>query len=174
MDNTVYTYDTFSRYDYEVRDFTSFYYGKISTFLKQYSSYFDVYTLSDDEKLENVSYKLYETPDYADLILAINEDVFLWNIPYNDDINKEREIILTKVLSNSLDLVGVEEYRKVYTEQLAREMIEDSDRYKREILVPKNEFLSVVVGLVEKYKNIYNLNTPKTEKEARSLIGDLL
>lgn len=171
MNNSVYTYERMNVLDYNVVDFTSYYYGSISRFLKQYSNFFEVYTLHDDEKLEEISYRFYETTDYADLILAINEDVFLWNVPYNEDINIERYEILRRVLSNNTDIAGSLESKQERIDILSRGMIEDSEKLKRNILIPKNEYISNIIGLVEKYREIYNLNKDMSEKEARDKIG---
>lgn len=167
MQNTVYTYDTLASKDYEVADFTSRYYGNISKFLKQYSNYFTIYKLDDDEKIENVSYKLFNTTNYADLILAINEDTFLWNVPYNQDINAEQAELLAKVMLNSSDIANMDTYEKNAMIQIAQNSIDTLNEYKRNILVPKNEFISTVIGLVERYRQTYNLNIQMTEEEAR-------
>lgn len=174
MKNTVYTYDKFVRYDYEVADYTSRFYGSISKFFRQYSNYFEVYKLEDDEKLENVSYKLFNTTDYADLILAINEDTFLWNVPYNQDINAEQTKLLAKVLLNSADLVNMNTLEKDRVSEMAKDSIDRLNEYKRTILVPKNEYLSTIIGLVEKYRELYNLNVELSEDDARARIGDLV
>jgi len=167
MQNTVYTYDTLTSSDYEVADFTSRYYGNISKFLRQYSNYFTVYKLEDDEKIENVSYNLFNTTDYADLILAINEDTFLWNVPYNQDINAEQSELLAKIMLNSSDIINMNMYEKNAIMQIAQGSIDRLNEYKRNILVPKNEFISTVIGLVERYRQTYNLNNQMTEEEAR-------
>lgn len=171
MTNTVYIFDKMIRDDYEVRDFTNYYYGNISNFFRQYSELFEPYTLEDDEKMENVSYKLYGTTDYADLIVAVNQDVLLWNVPYNQDINKDRIDILFKLISNSIDSIGSEERKNKKAYILAEELIEEQDNLKRNIIVPKKDQISTVVGLIERYRDNYNLNSEISEAEARSRIG---
>jgi len=174
MKNTVYTYDLFDRSDYRVVDYTSRYYGSISKFFKQYNNYFTVYILEDDEKLEDVSYRLYDTTDYADLILAINEDVFLWNVPYNQDINLEQSNILSKSIMNGVDTIGIDDKKRNIISEIAKDNIERLNELKRNILVPKNEYLSTVLGLVERYRSLYNTNNILSEEEARARIGELI
>jgi len=172
MKNTVYTYDTFERYNYEVTDYTSIYYGNISEYLKQYSEYFMSYKLKDDEKLENVSYSFYQTTDYADLILAINQDVFLWNVPYNQDINIDRAEILAKSLLNASDLINMNTNEKDRIINMATISIDESNELKRHILIPKPDYISTIISLVENYKKQYYLNKVLTEEEARYLISE--
>jgi len=174
MINKVYTYDTFDRYDYNVKDYTSRYYGYLSKYLQQYPEYFFSYSVEDDEKMENISYKFYKSVDYADLVLAINEDVFLWNVPYNQDVNNNQAELLTKILLNSADLLGINTVEKEKIEKLAKDGIEEGNSLKRNILLPRPEYLSTVLSLIEKYRDKYNLNKKLAEDEARKLSDEVI
>jgi len=84
MKNTIlkYTQD-------EVDDFiVSDYFSKkinIRDFIISHPNLFSSYKVMDDEKLENISYQLYGTTDYWDLLLILNDINPLIDMPYNSD-----------------------------------------------------------------------------------------
>lgn len=89
MKNTILNYTKIEVDDFIVSDYFS---KKISIrdFLSTHPDLFSAYRVMDDEKLENISYKLYGTTDYWDLLLMINDMNPLFDMPYNSDaiINK--------------------------------------------------------------------------------------
>lgn len=89
MKNIILNYNKIEVDDFIVSD----YFSKkihIIDFLSTHPELFVSFKVMDDEKLENISYKLYGTSDYWDLLLMINGMDPLVDMPYNSDtiINK--------------------------------------------------------------------------------------
>ena len=152
MKNSTYKYtSTLTDSDnlYEVKDYTSIYYGGLEELFKQYSDYFDTYELSMDQKIEEVSYELYKSVDYSDLILSINSDVFLWGMFYNEDIIIEKTNIIETYIRNNINRNIVDLDKKI--EEIA-ESISDYNNRSKIILVPKETKLNTVLKLVSEYR----------------------
>lgn len=84
MKNTILKYTKTEVDDVIVSDYFS---KKISIreFINLHPNLFYSYNVMDDEKLENISYKLYGTSDYWDLLLMLNDMNPLIDMPYNSD-----------------------------------------------------------------------------------------
>jgi hypothetical protein len=50
------------------------------------SDMLDVYQCDDDDKIERISYELYGTTDYWDLLLLLNDKNPLSQLPYNESV----------------------------------------------------------------------------------------
>lgn len=86
MKNTILKYNQIEVDDFVVSD----YFSKkisISDFITSHPNLFSSYRVMDDEKLENISYQLYGTSDYWDLLLMLNDMNPLIDMPYNSDTN---------------------------------------------------------------------------------------
>lgn len=53
------------------------------------SDFFSLYRIEDDDKLERISYSIYGTTDYWDILLQINDRNPLFQMPYNLDTTIE-------------------------------------------------------------------------------------
>lgn len=90
MRNMVLNYETQEVGNYIVSDYTSTkidLYNLVSEFQDNgtFSEYLDLYRISDDDKLERISFALYGTPDYWDVLLQLNDRNPLFELPYNLD-----------------------------------------------------------------------------------------
>lgn len=86
MKNTILKYTKTEVDDFIVSDYFSKQIN-IANFVQEYPNLFSTYKILNDDKLENVSYQLYGTSDYWDLLLMINDMNPLFDMPYNDDSN---------------------------------------------------------------------------------------
>jgi len=157
MINSVYTYDKMIREGYEVNDYTSVYYGGLLEVFNQYPNYFTSYKINIDDKMESISYDLYGSENYADVILASNNDVFLWNMPYNTDIVLDQLESFTNIIKNELGEGNInQDILEVFSS------IEDENNFlnskKRDITVPKSSKLNEVLALINNYRADNDLN----------------
>ena len=153
MNNTAYTYPTRKISLKTVRDYTAVYYGGLSDIFDQYPDYFMYYDIIDDEKLENISYKLYGSEDYADIILAINNEVFLWGLPYGSDIIYDQQDTYVSLLEASLNVYssGNSDF-----EAIAEEIgvtLDQENSSKRIYKVPKSKSINNVITLINNYRD---------------------
>ena len=77
------------------------------------SDYTSTYKMADDDKLERISYDLYGTTDYWDVLSSLNERNPLFEIPYNFDVIAEDS---TNFVDKYFDTV----YSQAPLEQVAR------------------------------------------------------
>lgn len=107
MVNTILKYDYEDLGDYIVSDYTS---KKIDLYniLQEMkdnntlSDYFDIYRMMDDDKLERISYSIYGTTDYWDILLQLNDRNPLFEMPYNLDTIVDSVEIFWKKYSNNV------------------------------------------------------------------------
>ena len=107
MINTILKYDYEDLGDYIVSDYTS---KKIDLYniLQEMkdnntlSEYFDIYRMMDDDKLERISYSIYGTTDYWDILLQLNDRNPLFEMSYNLDTIVDSVEIFWKKYSNNI------------------------------------------------------------------------
>lgn len=90
MQNNIYNpnYLEYSKNDAEqayVRDYKDFDFSRFNEYLND-SEAFDYVKLNVDNLIEYASYKIYETPDYWDLLCMINKREALYSTPVNNDV----------------------------------------------------------------------------------------
>lgn len=91
MNNTVLNYNLEELDEFIVSDYFS---KKIDLYniLQEFadsgilSEYVQMYRISDDDKLERISYDIYGTTDYWDLLLQINDTQPLFGMPHSLDV----------------------------------------------------------------------------------------
>jgi hypothetical protein len=156
MVNTVFTFEKMIRETKLVPDYTSYYFSNLKSYLGNYDNYFTIVSVPENEKIENIAYRLYGSENYADLILAINDENFLWSPPYDQDvINHVSESVLFE-FSNQLNLEDFNESLS-YLEfkQTIEEYIDNNNSKKKYFKVPRKENLTDVITLINNYKAQY-------------------
>jgi len=151
MKNTVYNFNTIQTVDGKIlRDFTSVYYGGLTELLSNYPEYFDFIDVGTNEKMENVSYDLYGSVDYADVILACNEENFLWCMPYgNEVVIQHSENIRDYIDRNTNFLQPLDaavEFSSIFEE------VDYNNSQKRKFRVPYPEKINAIISLIENYR----------------------
>jgi len=87
MKNTLLNYDKFSSYKYIANDYTSKNFKNILTLPElQDTTYIEYVQLDENQTIEQVSYALYGTPDYWDILVLINNRDPLFDMVYSFDI----------------------------------------------------------------------------------------
>jgi len=150
MKNSLYKYDRRVIDGLNVTDYTSIYYGKMLELFKSKPDYFMTYEMQMDEKLEGISYKLYKSENYADIILAANNDVFLWNMFYNSDIIMDQVSSLHTIIKKELDLNATLTEDALSIFDNISVTIEDINSKRKSITVPKPEKLNALISLIDK------------------------
>lgn len=87
MKNSVLTYDSIVSDGYSHQDYSSRDYTKIHSYVETCTDdLFEWYRMNDNDKMERVSYELYGTTDYWDILIMINDLNPLYGLPYAYDI----------------------------------------------------------------------------------------
>jgi len=153
MKNNIYKYDRREIGGFDVTDYTSYYYGGVLDLFKQYPTYFTLYSVDIDEKVENISYDLYGSTDFADVILAANNNVFLWSSPYNSEIMYEKTVALTGLITKELDfaeLQGNENFKDIIERIEEKINLENTNR--KTITVPTPKKINILLSIVKDYR----------------------
>jgi hypothetical protein len=157
MVNSVFTFDKMIREGKIIPDYTSYWFSDLKTYLENYDNYFLIISLAENEKMENVAYKLYGSENYADLILAINDENFLWSSPYDQDVLNQLNDSILFEFSNQLNLDSFNEgLSYIDFKNKIEEAIDDNNSQKKYFKVPKPENLSDVISLINNYKQQYH------------------
>jgi hypothetical protein len=116
--------------------------------------------VSDDELLEAISFKIYETTDYWDLLMVFNDITRMNQLPVNHDIvltradNKLQEWKAKGVLLNSILSDDIIEAK--YQEFL-EEVTEENEKFRYINYVSKED-LSELIADLEELKDTVKIN----------------
>ena len=111
------------------RDYTNL--VSIKEILDKYKEYIQIYQVLEDERLDTISYKLYGTTDYWDMLVLLNDLKCMTDLPVNYDKveNRARQ--------------KHEDWTKIFGKQKTKEQI--ASKYE--------EFLEQEIANNEKYRN---------------------
>jgi hypothetical protein len=155
MFNTVYNYNSKEKDGFKVQDYTSIYFGGLKDLIENNPEYFEFVDVADNEKMENISYQRYGNENYADLILACNNENFLWSMPYGENILLEQLDSVMHMINVELNITpdseGIDlDYK--FLETRLYNKIDKENSQKRRFRVPKIEYLTNVINLINNYK----------------------
>lgn len=115
--------------EFLIRDYTNL--VSIQEILDKYKEYIQIYQVLEDERLDTISYKLYGTTDYWDMLVLLNDLKCMTDLPVNYD----------KVENRAKQ--KHEEWTKIFGKQKTKEQI--ASKYE--------EFLEQEIANNEKYRN---------------------
>ena len=115
--------------EFLIRDYTNL--VSIQEILDKYKEYIQIYQVLEDERLDTISYKLYGTTDYWDMLVLLNDLKCMTDLPVNYDKveNRARQ--------------KHEDWTKIFGKQKTKEQI--ASKYE--------EFLEQEIANNEKYRN---------------------
>jgi hypothetical protein len=139
-----------------VPDYTSILFTNLKTYLENYDNYFTIISVPENEKIENIAYRLFGSENYADLILAINNENFLWSSPYDQDVIEHITDSVLHEFSNQLNLDDFNENLSYLAfREKVEETIDNNNSKKKYFKVPKKENITDVISLINNYKKEY-------------------
>jgi len=136
---------------YEVRDYFEFYHTGIEQlpFLNE-KMYFATNRLIN-ERSEVITNAFFEDPDLSDVVLALNNDVYLWDAPF--DTATQEMIAMNQIAAieeNRKQKLNEEQINDYYLPKINARL--DEQNTKQSIIVlPKFKNLARVIRLMEKY-----------------------
>ena len=115
--------------EFLIRDYTNL--VSIQEILDKYKEYIQIYQVLEDERLDTISYKLYGTTDYWDMLVLLTDLKCMTDLPVNYDKveNRARQ--------------KHEDWTKIFGKQKTKEQI--ASKYE--------EFLEQEIANNEKYRN---------------------
>lgn len=113
---------------FEIDDYTNIL--DISEILEQYKGELSEYQVSNDERIEVISFNIYRSSDYWDLLLLINEIKDFRKLPVNQDKLEKR---LNEIYSEWLDTFGknkTEAQKLEKHQELEQELFLENEKYR--------------------------------------------
>lgn len=159
MKNTILKYDTeelvldeSEQVTYEIPDYFSqkIFISDLSSSIDGWDDYLDTYRMADNDKLERVSYELYGTPDYWDIILMLNERSPLFDMPYDFDTlsNETSSFINTYANFIYIDAPLDQDRVDALTEEYVNDSLDENETF-RYIQVVKPSRISEFILLLK-------------------------
>jgi hypothetical protein len=162
MKNTVFDYAINEKNNDFYRDYTSYSFPELRNKLKEYPEWFMIYSVETDERPEVISYKLYEDEDYADVILLLNEMNYIWDTPYNSEVIYEQTKTYMEYIKHELGYDNVELPENLVDdmdkiENMVNVSINTTNDKRKNITVPKPDYLWKVLNVIDDYKKQYRI-----------------
>lgn len=113
---------------FEIDDYTNIL--DISEILEQYKGELSEYQVSNDERIEVISFNIYRSSDYWDLLLLINDIKDFRKLPVNQDKLEKR---LNEIYSEWLDRFGknkTEAQKLEKHQELEQELFLENEKYR--------------------------------------------
>lgn len=120
-----------------------------STYYDTWSDYMDTYRMQDNDKLERVSYELYGTTDYWDILFLLNDRDPLFDMPFDYDT-------LSETSSNFIDAYVNDIYNEsslndarvnALTEEVVNEAIQNNETYRYITVVKPSKISDFIILL---------------------------
>jgi len=158
-------YDNFEIGNFKIKNYNSFMLSEIRNYLDSLDdNYYTYIKITDNILIEKVIFDYYDTENYYDLILFINNREMLMDMPYSYDIilnNIDKDINAYEykvfgTLKNELS----EKSKSRLIEKLNSEYIENNKKLLYIKIIKKqyiNEIMRKITYLVETQKELYSL-----------------
>ncbi len=136
---------------YTVKDYTEYYTTGIEDVIREYPQIF-AYSIRDDlETPENIMYNMFNDENLADVIVACNNENFIWNVPmdfdlYNDAVDF-RMLYLRFLMLDRMDDIQVDSIMKERMEL----QVDDIDRRMKKVFIPHPEKISFTMKRIKDY-----------------------
>jgi len=149
MRNTLLKYDKISSKKFVAEDYTSKKFRKILEVPELSDSmYIDYIELIDNQTIEQISYILYGTPDYWDLLVLINDRDPLFDMSYEFDIQEEiAEARVQKYLQGYSGIYKADTYDRM--KEYALTNMHDINEENRTMKIIRPERLTHIVKIID-------------------------
>ena len=138
----------------QVRDYFEFYTTGIEEVpFKNENHYFETQRF-ESERSEILAYQMLENEDLSDVILALNNDVYLWDAPMTYDLKM-------KVLDNKMGLLKYNFYRednqdlpsftRKYWQELFMKQMDDFNDTQKKVIIPRFSKIQRVIRDIRRY-----------------------
>jgi len=160
MKPKIYKFDTITRHlkndkpgeIFKVRDYFQWYHTGIENVINENKGYYFVTNRYENERSEVITYNLFEDENLSDVLLALNNDVYLWDAPYDNDT---RDIIADnkfKYIEKLNKQPFIDYTKEKYYERIYAQLDAFNDRQKL-IVLPKFKDLNRVLRSIKEYLN---------------------
>ena len=136
-----------------INDYT--YQIPINSLLEKYKDNIKEYEVQDDERIEVISYNIYGTADYWDLIMILNDMKQQTELPVNSD--------KLEVLQQSL----YNEWFRLFGKTKTRDQLQAKEKELYELMFNRNEKYRKINYINPSYVNAFNSDLTQIKLQAK-------
>jgi len=149
MKNKIINFDMVEQGNYIISDYKSFDVLGLKEFISNMDdNLFKYYTLAEDDKLERVSYELYGTPDYWDMIILVNNMNPLFCMMHSYDVVYKMTENLVDGYQEKYPKVQINPFHEEYMRSKYQEFCNSNNEANKIIKVVKPEFIYEFIRLI--------------------------
>jgi hypothetical protein len=134
----------------ETSDYFEFYHTGIEDIQDDENQHFFVTDRYEGERSEILAWNFYQNENYSDVLLALNNEVYLWDNPFGGDIQedvKDNQLLyVQRLYQRQLD-----DYEKEIWSQKLSEHIKESNDTQRTIVAPHKRNINSTVRKMREY-----------------------
>lgn len=105
----------------------------------------------NNERSEVLAYKLLGTADLSDTLLALNNDNYLWDSPYDNDMF-ETAIDTTFNYIKKINKTTMNRFQNDRFREISREIVTQDDDKLRDVIIPRKEYIQKISRVLKNYK----------------------
>ena len=139
-------------FTYKVTDYWQYYTTGVESLVNN-NEFFKTDRLIN-ERSEILTWKFYNNPDISDVVLATNNDVYLWDSPfeysYGEKIKDNKMNYFQKLYKKDLDITD-DVY--IYYNNIFLEDVKTLNEQQSTVVLPK---LNYIQQIIRKYQNYFN------------------
>ncbi len=131
---------------FEVSDYFQFYHTGLETLISD-----DMLVITqrhNNERSEVIAYEFLETADLSDTILALNNDTYLWDSPYDNDMFEGMIDVMMDYIKKVHKTTLTSEVEERYSEAM-REHVTIDDNMLRSIILPRREQIQKISRMIK-------------------------
>jgi len=107
-----------------------------------------------NDRLDNVAYQLFGSENFADILLAVNDENFLWGTPFDQEIVLTQTENFVRIFHEQMKIDEQTVDYAAFKDNLYQ-LFDERNSKKKIWKVPRQENLGEVINLVENYKRSY-------------------
>ena len=131
---------------YEVSDYFQFYHTGIEKLIP-----LDMLVITERnnaERSEVLAFEFLDSPDLSDTILALNNDVYLWDSPYDNDMFEGVIDVMMEYIKKEHKIALTPEVQARY-EEIARDHVTIDDNMLRNVILPRKEYIQKIARIIK-------------------------
>jgi len=133
-----------------VKDYFQYYTTGIESIVKENENDFEKIKRQDNERSEVITYNLYQDANASDVIVSINNDVYLWDAPFVwdtlDFVVKNKMTYVQKVFKSPM----LEDDYRYWERNIISDVIKTRD-IQSTVVVPKREYIQKTIRKIKRY-----------------------
>ena len=136
----------------QVRDYFEYYTTGLEEIVQENQDDFFMTQRYQNERTDVIAYNFYEDENYSDVILAVNNDTYLWDAPV--DFDTQSIVVDERIrIVEHLNHQKLQQGQRSFYERQFNEDLDEEQEIQKNIVLPKFGSMSKINRLIKKYLN---------------------